>query len=107
VGAPHHHLHRPNLHEDIIWAFFLLDAAPPFGSGALAAAYDQPANTLSLMGDSDGFCQPGQWSFLQTDYVTLSCSHTSVSGEGGTLTINWAVRPEQCLEGGLRLELCR
>jgi len=63
-------------------------------------AYNQPANILWLMGATDGFCQPGQWSSLHTDDVTLSCRHTVVSGEGNTLTINWLVRPEQCFVGG-------
>jgi hypothetical protein len=90
----------PNGYEDIAWAFFFLDAVPPIGSGALAAAYYQPANILWLIGDSDGFCQPGQWSFPQTDYVALSCYHTTVSGEGDTLTIDWVALPKQCFEGG-------
>jgi hypothetical protein len=44
--------------------------------------------------------QPGQWRFPHTGYVTLHCRHTSVSGEGDTLTISWVMRPERCFIGG-------
>jgi hypothetical protein len=91
----------PNGYDDITWAFFFLDRAPPIVSGGLLVAYNQTANVLWLWGASPTpSCQPGQSAFKGTAYATLSCRHTTVSGAGDTLTIAWAVRPEQCFEGG-------
>jgi len=87
-----------NGYDDIAWAFFFLDRQPPIASGGLAAAYYQPANILLLLGG--GVCRPGQPITRSTGYVTLDCQNSSVSGTGDTLTINWAVRPEQCFVGG-------
>ena len=87
-----------NGYEDITWAFFFLDRAPPIASGGLAAAYIQSWDLLLLLGG--GFCRPGQPMSLSTAYVTLDCGSSSVSGEGETLTINWHARPERCFEGG-------
>jgi hypothetical protein len=88
----------PNGYEDVAWAFFFLDRQPPVTNGGLAAAYNQPANVLWLLGG--GLCRPGQARSLSTEYVTLDCSGTSVSGAGDTLTINWRAKPEQCFVGG-------
>jgi len=88
----------PNSYADIDWAFFFLDRGLSIATGDLGVAYYQPANALWLMGG--GFCQPGRRRFLHTDDVTLCCRHTTVSGEGDTLTINWRLRPERCFAGG-------
>jgi hypothetical protein len=32
--------------------------------------------------------------------MRLDCAHTTVSGDGDTLSINWHVRPEQRFDGG-------
>jgi len=88
----------PNGYEDIKWAFFFLDREPPIASGGLAAAYIHPANILWLK--DGGICRPGQAKSLSTVYITLDCSNSSVSGTGGTLTINWHVLPTQCFVGG-------
>jgi hypothetical protein len=72
----------------------------PIGSGELAAAYYQSANTVRLLGDPSGFCQPGQSIYPSTEYVTMSCYDTTVTGAGDTLTISWAARPIRCFEGG-------
>jgi len=87
-----------NGYEDLDWAFFFLDRQPPMGEGGLAAAYYRPANILWLKGV--GACQPGEPGFLGTEYITLDCSATSVSGTGDTLAINWHARPNQCFAGG-------
>jgi hypothetical protein len=88
----------PNGYEDITWAFFFLDREPPMTSGGLAAVYIEQWDLLWLKGG--GICQLGQAKPLITDYVTLDCRDTSVSGEGDTLTINWHVRPERCFDDG-------
>jgi len=90
----------PNGYEDIAWASLFLDRQPPIAEGGLAVAYLRSANLLWLLGDAQGFCQPGQSSFPQTDYVVLSCYDTTVSGEGDTLTVNWRVLPKQCFADG-------
>jgi len=87
----------PNSYEDIEWAYFSLFRVPS-PMGGLAALYYQPADLLMLL--DGGICQPGEWSFPSTGYVTLDCRHTTVSGAGEDLTINWVVRPEQCFAGG-------
>ena len=61
--------------------------------------YIQTTNVLVLF-DGGGSCQLGQEKLLSTDYVTLNCRATTVSGEGDTLTIDWVVRPLQCFIGG-------
>jgi hypothetical protein len=88
----------PNGYEDIAWAFFFLDRESPIASGGLAVAYHRPSNLLWLM--DGGFCRPGQAKSLSTDYITLDCGSSSVSGEGDTLTVTLHVRPEQCFVGG-------
>ena len=47
----------------------------------------------------DGLCMPGLPGYPQTDYVTLSCGGTTITGEGDTLTIDWAARPDRCFDG--------
>jgi len=86
----------PDGHDDIARVHFFLDRQPPIASGGLAAAYLRPANILWLKGG--GICRPGQTRFLSTDNATLDCVHTTVSGDGDTLTINWHVRPERCFD---------
>ena len=88
----------PNGYEDITWAFFFLDRAPPIASGGLAAAYIHPSNILWLK--DGGICRPGQAKSLTTAYITLDCGNSSISGVGDVLTINWHVCPEQCFVGG-------
>ena len=93
----------PNGADDISLAFFFLDKTPPVSSGGLAAVYYQPADLLMLVGG--GTCKPGQSGTLSTDYITLDCGSTSVSGSGETLTINWHVRPETCFDGTCGLNM--
>ena len=89
----------PDGFEDITWAFFFLDRQPPLTSGGLAAAYIPSSDLLVLLGG--GYCQPGQpATTVSTAYVTLDCENSSVSGSGGTLTINWRARPDSCFAGG-------
>ena len=42
------------------------------------------------------FHPPGGLGVSSRGYVTLDCRHTIVSGEGGTLSIDWVARPDRC-----------
>ena len=88
----------PDGYQDIGLSFFLLSRRLHPDHFGLMAAYHQPSNVLWLRGG--GFCVPGQAQSRSTDYVTVDCANTTVSGADDTLTINWRVRPEQCFSGG-------
>lgn len=80
--------------ENIKYAALLINTRVN-GKNCFFGRYNQNSNRLYLRDNDNrkwrGGFTPGSDEIIENSYVLLDCAKTTVSGQGNTLTINWAV----------------
>lgn len=88
---------------NIMDAYLLINTSSSNKKNCFYGYYSQNTNKLYLRSDNDrqwlGGYSPGSSNIIENSYARLNCSQTTVTGNGNTLAVTWAVTFKQSFMG--------
>lgn len=85
----------PDGWQNIQYPYLLINTTSTNKTNCFYAEYNRDTNKLYLRNSADtswlGGYAPGSNYTIENNYAKLSCSQTTVSGTGNTLTVKWAI----------------